>query len=114
VIGLILLVILFFLLKAGAVRIPIKPFFIVTSAIIFYMSVVFAGKGIMELVEGKIIEPTIINGLPTITWLGVYPYVESLLPQIVLIAGIIIGTVLVRKKAQTGDEREHIKHKRGH
>ncbi|MDR2635469.1 MAG: FTR1 family iron permease [Campylobacteraceae bacterium] len=111
VIGLILLVILFFLLKAGAVRIPIKPFFIVTSAIIFYMSVVFTGKGIMELVEGKIIEPTIIEGLPTITWLGVYPYIESLLPQIVLIAGIIIGTVLIRKRAH--HEAGHA-HGRGH
>ncbi|MDR1614462.1 MAG: FTR1 family iron permease [Campylobacteraceae bacterium] len=100
VIGLALLTILFFLLKAGAVKIPIKPFFIITSAIIFYMSVVFAGKGIMELVEGKIIEPTLIEGVPTITWLGVYPYIESLLPQILLIVGIVAGTILISKKAK--------------
>ncbi|MDR0762126.1 MAG: FTR1 family iron permease [Campylobacteraceae bacterium] len=98
-IGLVLLVILFFFLKAGSVKIPIKPFFIITSAIIFYMSVTFTGKGIMELVEGKIIEPTIIEGLPTITWLGVYPYMESLLPQIVLILGIIAGTILIKRKS---------------
>jgi high-affinity iron transporter len=103
-IGLVLLVILFFLLKAGSVKIPIKPFFIITSAIIFYMSVTFTGKGIMELVEGKIIEPTIIEGLPTVTWLGVYPYVESLLPQMLLILGIVAGTVLIRKKAKKTDK----------
>ncbi|MDR1285868.1 MAG: FTR1 family protein [Campylobacteraceae bacterium] len=100
VIGLVLLTILFFLLKAGAVKIPIRPFFVITSAIIFYMSVVFTGKGIMELVEGKIIEPIIIEGFPTITWLGIYPYVESLLPQIALILGIIIGTILIKSRAK--------------
>ncbi|MDR1554643.1 MAG: FTR1 family iron permease [Campylobacteraceae bacterium] len=100
VIGLVLLTILFFLLKAGAVRIPIKPFFMATSVIIFYMSVVFTGKGIMELVEGKIIEPTLIEGVPTITWLGIYPYIESLLPQALLIVGIVAGTILIRKKAK--------------
>ncbi|MDR2081805.1 MAG: FTR1 family iron permease [Campylobacteraceae bacterium] len=100
VVGVIALVILFYLLKAGAVRIPIKPFFIITSAIIFYMSVVFTGKGIMELVEGKIIEPTIIEGLPTVTWLGVYPYMESLLPQILLILGIIAGAIFIKNRAK--------------
>ncbi|MDR1461280.1 MAG: FTR1 family protein [Campylobacteraceae bacterium] len=100
IIGLILLTILFFLLRAGAVKIPIKPFFIITSAIIFYMSVVFMGKGIMELVEGKIIEPTILEGFPTVTWLGIYPYIESLLPQMALILGIIIGTVLIKNRTK--------------
>ncbi|MDR0408033.1 MAG: FTR1 family protein [Campylobacteraceae bacterium] len=99
-IGLVLLTILFFVLRAGAVKIPIRPFFIATSAIIFYMSVTFTGKGIMELVEGKVIEPTIIEGIPTITWLGIYPYAESILPQIALVLGIIIGTVLIRKRAK--------------
>ncbi|MDR3345990.1 MAG: FTR1 family iron permease [Campylobacteraceae bacterium] len=100
VIGLVLLTILFFALKAGAVKIPIKPFFVITSAIIFYMSVTFTGKGIMELVEGKIIEPTILEGFPTITWLGVYPYIESLLPQAILLIGIVAGTALIRKNAR--------------
>jgi high-affinity iron transporter len=104
VVGLILLVILFFLLKAGAVKIPIKPFFIITSTIIFYMSVVFTGKGIMELVEGKVIEPNIIEGFPTVTWLGVYPYIESLLPQAVLIFGIIAGTIFIIKRVKKTDK----------
>ncbi|MDR2341790.1 MAG: FTR1 family iron permease [Campylobacteraceae bacterium] len=109
-IGLIGLVILFFFLKAGSVKIPIKPFFVITSAIIFYMSVTFTGKGIMELVEGKIIEPTIIEGLPTITWLGVYPYMESLLPQIMLILGIITGTILIKRRAGKSDELHQGRH----
>ncbi|MDR0579911.1 MAG: FTR1 family iron permease [Campylobacteraceae bacterium] len=113
-VGAVLLVILFFFLRAGAVRIPIKPFFVITSAIIFYMSVVFTGKGIMELVEGKIIEPTIIEGLPTITWLGIYPYIESLLPQTVLIFGIIAGTILIRRRTAKSSEAHQKRGGRNH
>ena len=98
--GVIALVILFFLLKAGAIRIPIKPFFMITSAIIFYMAIVFTGKGIMELVEGKVFQPTLIEGFPTLTWLGIYPYMQSLIPQAVLVIGLIIGSLYIMVQAK--------------
>lgn len=98
--GVLALIVIFFLLKAGAVRIPIKPFFTITSVVIFYMSIAFTGKGIMELVEGKIVHPTIIEGIPTLTWLGFYPYWESLIPQALLLLGLIVGIVYVKKEAQ--------------
>lgn len=99
-VGLVALVVLYYLLKWGAVKIPIRPFFMATSAVIFYMSVVFAGKGIMELVEGKVFEPTLIEGFPTVAWLGVYPYMESLLPQAVLLLGVILGSVYIKIQAK--------------
>ncbi|MDR1976095.1 MAG: FTR1 family protein [Campylobacteraceae bacterium] len=99
-IGFVILIAVYFALKAGSLKLPIKAFFLTTSVIIFYMSVTFTGKGIMELVEGKIIEPTIIEGLPTITWLGVYPYVESLLPQLVLLVAIVAGSLFLRARAK--------------
>lgn len=99
-VGLVVLVVLYYLLKWGAVKIPIRPFFMATSAVIFYMSVVFAGKGIMELVEGKVFEPTLIEGFPTVAWLGVYPYMESLLPQAVLLLGVILGSVYIKIQAK--------------
>lgn len=97
--GVLALIVIFFALKAGAVRIPIKPFFVLTSSIIFYMSIVFTGKGIMELVEGKVLHPTLIEGLPTVTWLGIYPYWESLVPQVLLLLGLFIGIGLIKQKA---------------
>jgi len=99
-IGVIALVILFFLLKAGAIRIPIKPFFMITSAIIFYMAIVFTGKGIMELVEGKVFQPTLIEGFPTMTWLGLYPYMQSLIPQAVLVLGLVFGSLYIMIQAK--------------
>ena len=62
------------------------------------MSIVFVGKGVMELVEGKLFVPHIIENFPTISWLGIYPYLESLIPQILLISALIIGIFIMRKK----------------
>ena len=102
VVGLIVLLIVYFLFKIFAVKIPIKPFFIFTSAIIFYMSIVFVGKGVGELVEGKIFIPTIIKGLSfpdwTRDWLGLQPYYESLVPQIIMVLALVIGIVIMKSK----------------
>ena len=102
VVGLIVLLIVYFLFKIFAIKIPIKPFFIFTSAIIFYMSIVFVGKGVGELVEGKIFIPTIIKGLNfpdwMRDWLGLMPYYESLVPQIIMVLALIIGIVIMKSK----------------
>lgn len=96
--GLIILLIVFFVFKKFSIKIPIKPFFLVTSAIIFYMSIVFVGKGLMEFVEGKIFVPTKIEGFPTIELLGIYPYYESLIPQAIMIVTLIVGVIIMKKK----------------
>ena len=98
VVGLIVLLVTYYVFKIFAIKIPIKPFFLVTSAIIFYMSIVFVGKGLMEFVEGKIFVPTKIEGFPTIEWLGIYPYYESLVPQAIMIAALIIGVIIMKNK----------------
>jgi len=102
VVGLIVLLIVYFLFKIFAIKIPIKPFFIFTSAIIFYMSIVFVGKGVGELVEGKIFIPTIIKGLSfpdwMRDWLGLMPYYESLVPQIIMVLALVIGIIIMKSK----------------
>ncbi|HEX7335707.1 MAG TPA: FTR1 family protein [Gemmatimonadales bacterium] len=72
------------------VRLPLKPFFAVTSALLYYMAFVFAGKGVAELQEGGLISTTIISGAPRFPALGIYPTVESLIAQ-----GILLGLLLV-------------------
>ena len=98
IVGLVILLVTYYVFKIFAIKIPIKPFFLVTSAIIFYMSIVFVGKGLMEFVEGKIFVPTKIEGFPTIEWLGIYPYYESLVPQAIMIAALIIGVIIMKNK----------------
>ena len=96
--GLAALIIVYIVIKKFSLKIAIKPFFIATSVIIFYMSVVFVGKGVMELVEGKVFVPTVIDGLPTITCIGFYPYVQSLVPQAVMIVLLIVGILILKNK----------------
>jgi hypothetical protein len=65
----------------------------VTSAFLYYMAFVFAGKGIAELQDGGTIPTTIVLGAPRVPALGIYPTVESLLVQGVLLLLLIVALV---------------------
>lgn len=102
-IGSLLLIVLYFLLKAGAIRIPVKQFFYITSYIIFYMVFVFTGKGIGELIEGKFITPTLLPvDFDAILWLGIYPYYESIIPQFIVLILLILGIFITHKLTKQG------------
>ncbi|MBZ7943586.1 FTR1 family iron permease [Campylobacter sp. RM13744] len=101
--GILILIVLYFLLKAGAIRIPVKQFFYITSYIIFYMVFVFTGKGIAELIEGKIILPSLISiNFEPILWLGIYPYYETLIPQFIVLILLIIGILMTKQISKKG------------
>lgn len=72
-------------------RLPLKPFFAVTSAFLYYMAFVFAGKGVAELQEGNLIGTTIVTGGPRLPALGIYPTVESLSTQGVLVVLLVVA-----------------------
>ncbi len=84
--GSVVLSIAYFAINRFGVRLPLKPFFGVTSAFLYYMSFVFAGKGIAELQEGGLMSTTILPWGPRMPALGIYPTVESLTLQAVLLA----------------------------
>jgi high-affinity iron transporter len=75
------------------VRLPLKPFFGVTSAFLYYMAFVFAGKGVAELQEGGAIPTTVVEWAPRIPALGIYPTIESLAAQGVLVALALVALV---------------------
>lgn len=101
--GILILIVLYFLLKAGAIRIPVKQFFYITSYIIFYIVFVFTGKGIAELIEGKIILPSLVPmNFEPILWLGIYPYYETLIPQFIVLILLIIGILITKQISKKG------------
>jgi high-affinity iron transporter len=75
------------------VRIPLRPLFGVTSVLLYYMAFVFMGKGMRELQEGNMVSITIIPGAPTVDLLGLYPTVETLVSQLVLLVLFVIALV---------------------
>ena len=79
------LAVIFTLFYRFGVRIPLRPFFTVTSVLLYYMAFVFMGKGIRELQEGNIISLSAIRGFPHIETLGLYPSWEGVLSQFALL-----------------------------
>ena len=94
-----MLALLFFLMQTGALRIPLRPFFLATSALMFLLAVSFTGGGIEALQEAEMVSMTLVEGfpVPTIDLLGIYPTYESLIPQILLVIAAVIA-VLYRKQ----------------
>jgi high-affinity iron transporter len=86
VVGFAVLAVIFTLFYRFGVRIPLRPFFATTSVLLYYMAFVFMGKGIRELQEGNLMSITVIPGFPHVEALGLFPSVETLLGQALLIA----------------------------
>jgi high-affinity iron transporter len=80
------LAVIFTLFYRYGVRIPLRPFFAVTSVLLYYMAFVFMGKGIRELQEGNVVSMSVIHGFPHVEALGLYPTWETVLAQLVLVA----------------------------
>ena len=91
--GAVVMVLVYVAINRFGVRLPLKPFFGVTSAFLYYMAFVFAGKGVAELQEGNLVPTTVVSWAPRIPALGIYPTVESLTAQAVLL--VLLGIALV-------------------
>jgi high-affinity iron transporter len=92
-VGALLLVGVYIAVNRFGVRLPLKPFFAVTSAFLYYMAFVFAGAGIAELQEGGLVPMTPASWAPRIPALGIYPTVETLAAQGGLIALALVALV---------------------
>jgi high-affinity iron transporter len=84
-IGLVLLVVIYILIRFLSIKLPLKPFFLGTSILLFAMSITFVGNGVKELQEGNIVSVNPIPGLGSVDILGIYPTLETLIPQIALL-----------------------------
>lgn len=98
VIGCALLAGVYLVMKFGAVRLPIRPFFLVTGGLLYYMAFVFAGKGMMEFIEGKVFEPSMVSWMPTVSFIGVYPYWQTMIPQMLLVIAALSALAFMMRQ----------------
>src|ERR671920_265660 len=70
--GFAVLAVVFTFVYRFGVRIPLRPFFAVTSTLLYFMAFVFMGKGIKELQEGNALSVTGLPGFPHVEALGIY------------------------------------------
>jgi high-affinity iron transporter len=91
--GAVALVAVYVAINRFGVKVPLKPFFAVTSAMLYYMAFVFAGKGIADLQEAGIVKTTVVGWAPRLPALGIYPTVQSLALQGVLVLLLLVAVV---------------------
>nr|WP_255824365.1 FTR1 family protein [Treponema putidum] len=83
-----------------SVKLPLKPFFTVTSILMYILCFSFTGKGVSELQAAGVVSKTIIPWMQSfeLDFLGIYATYESLIPQIIVLVAIIVFSSLYVKK----------------
>lgn len=77
----------FAMLRYGR-RIPLKPFFATTSALLYLMAFSFVGQGIAELQEGGYLPSTPLSWVPAIPALGIFPTLQTFAFQAAMLAAV--------------------------
>ena len=91
----ILLAVAYLMLKFG-MKIPIRPFFLISSVLVFYLCFKFTGMGVNGLQLAGLIPATHIEGVKAVNSLAIYPTWEGILPQMFMCAAAI-GIVIWNK-----------------
>ena len=93
------LILVFLAFRFLTVKLPLKPFFLVTSVLMYAMCFSFTGKGVSELQAAGVVNKTVIPWLGfEFDFLGIYATYESLIPQLVVLALIVAMSVVYAQK----------------
>jgi len=95
-------------LRKVTFMVPIGPVFTATSVLLYALAVIFAGQGIASFQESGVIGTTFISHVPTVAMLGLYPTIQTLIAQGILLILAIAALVWPMTKrirlAATGAE----------
>ena len=97
-----LILVTFAILKLG-LKIPLKYFFGATGALLYIMAFIFAGNGINELQAAGWISSTPLSFAPQVPLLGIYPTLQTLVAQALMLMAFIATAVgLAKERRQAG------------
>lgn len=82
-------------------KLPISQFFAFSSVLIAVLAVVLTGKGIAALQEAGAVATTVLN-TPRVAWLGVYPTLQGVGAQL-LVLGLLIAGYLWNRRTMAKD-----------
>lgn len=99
--GLVVLVIVGVLMMKLGMRIPLKPFFLLSMAVVLYMCVKFLGTGVHSLQLAGILPSDAESWLPSVSVLGIYPSVYSTIPQLLILLFLLIALISEAAKHYT-------------
>lgn len=84
-----------------ALKLPLKTFFGSTALLMIVLATVMVGKGVMALQEAGIMPVSQLQ-LPTVSWLGIYPTVQGMVAQVVLLLAALLLVLQQRYQRNTG------------
>jgi len=87
----------FAILKLG-LRVPLKYFFGATGTLLYIMAFIFAGNGIRELQAAAWIPSTPMRFPPQVPVLGIYPTLETMAAQGLMLAAFITTTFFMMRE----------------
>jgi high-affinity iron transporter len=96
--GLATVMLVAFVMSRTVLRLPLGPFFTVSSLLMCALAVSFAGAGIYELVASGYLPPRPV-AFPEVPWMGIHPDLTGLVVQlaiVLVIAGAGIATLRKR------------------
>ena len=103
-VGCVVLVFVYLAITKLSIRLPIKVFFTATSILMAVMCVAFLGSGIKELAEGNLFDLTLrVPGIPendVIQIFGIYPWLETLVPQLILSIILLITFLMAHYRGK--------------
>ena len=76
-----------YLMNRTVLKLPLGPFFAVSSLLLLVLAVSFAGSGVYELVAGGYVKPRPV-AFPEVSWLGIHPDLTGLVVQLTIV-GVI-------------------------
>lgn len=103
--GSIALAIVFVTARTMIRRIPIGAFFSATSVMLYTLAVIFAGQGVASFQESGLLGASFVKHVPTVAMLGLFPTIETLAAQALLIALAAAAWFMPRLRAPRQTER---------
>jgi high-affinity iron transporter len=85
------------LMSRTVVKLPLGPFFAVSSALMCVLAISFAGAGIYELVAAGYVRPRPVP-FPEIPWMGIHADLTALAVQLTIVAVIVVAAVVTLRR----------------
>lgn len=98
-VGSVLLGLIAWLMLRYSRKLPVAQFFRYSSALIAALAVVLIGKGIAAIQEAGLIDVTPLAQVPRIELLGLYPSVQVVMAQAIVLAILVTGFIWNQRKA---------------
>lgn len=94
--------VVYVIMRRASMKLPLGPFFAGTAVLLYALAVMFAGNAMLELQEARLIGVTPLTFMPSVPAIGLFPTLESVAAQGVLLLALVPvlgGLILKRAKA---------------